>query len=1121
MHVAELLNRGILGSNAGTFKERTFNPVPMDNITSPEYSPRFFETFPTMWATAYAFEKSLRKRDNAAVREWASLLMLQYFRYADFVWIDGDDLALRAGPNLSAALSGSFPPKGFERLGVLRMNDGTVVGAYYPTVVFFPSRGRAGWRKSALLEPFLTSSNALDWERCKAQFLTDAVARNAFNAHLKAVASAVGGSLGDVLDDFRVAAFATAPAGGVRELDPGTPEAWLPNPPKPRVLLDSYPLRRFDPATRRTRYYLVGGLPTPAGWMSTQIMAGMPTPSQYVRAEGSEHAIYVRFGGDWIRCPLEEGDEVIALEDLLLQDAPYFCAVNGRSHPSKIKPLHRVGNRDTGGIFSDFAPEEVGVLLAPLRTAFLEHFPEVMRDAGKRVVPSIDRAGESVTWTVTVLDREIRITTNPIRSLRLPDMKLALWPPKVCDLWRLYVARGTGVEKAKCGRLALVDETGRMGDVVELEEDVYISVLQDASRPNRPRGLVLLDPSDEERGVFFLSDLPEQSVDLGTHVGLAVDFGTSNTCLARQLQGRKPESLAFDLSPEMLWGERPALETPGFVPFDWAGGKGFFPTILLSRKSVKDEFERLKVTQIRPDHLFKVDLVGLHLGVDKGLVHGEFDALWNVHANMKWRLDDPHPWRSVFLATALLYAHAQVCFGDGAMVHDYVFTFPLAFSAGERKTFHADAKVTVSRIREFCYGSGYPLPETNYNAGIDESTAIAASAMAVSVGSIVEVFVDVGGGTTDLAIRHDNKFLVLDSVRVAGNAFFQFAAANFDSSVDPHGCEDFKSHLARLLLRDGASEFPEGVLKKSKLDLATFYSLAINSLDDREFHEKEAAILERGMGRPSYQLYRSVLFFRHLLAYALLQSCAAVVGHRLKPANGFSLILGGNGWGLLLFGELERSKDELLREARTMLGRLKHLLADSLTEEERPFLEDLTVSDVTLLNEHDLSQSKTAVAKGALLCHKRNGASARNGSTQPYAGITIDQLRINAFDPVRVRWCERWGFNELSAKVGGSFDQMSAFGLEVSRDLSRPLDPVLSLFTRLANSENKAEDPLPQEDWVRLNGLLSRGDDYLDEKRKPRYSPVNYFLSRLLYPSDQDPYFLDKIAQLTGTFRRR
>ena len=76
-------------------RKRGFRSIATDNIGSPEYNSKYFETFPTAWATAYAFRKSLeadpKEREGAtdsaeiemaatvATIEWATLFLLHYF----------------------------------------------------------------------------------------------------------------------------------------------------------------------------------------------------------------------------------------------------------------------------------------------------------------------------------------------------------------------------------------------------------------------------------------------------------------------------------------------------------------------------------------------------------------------------------------------------------------------------------------------------------------------------------------------------------------------------------------------------------------------------------------------------------------------------------------------------------------------------------------------------------------------------------------------------------------------------------------------------------------------------------------------------------------------------------
>src|SRR5205085_714529 len=110
------------------------------------------------------------------------------------------------------------------------------------------------------------------------------------------------------------------------------------------------------------------------------------------------------------------------------------------------------------------------------------------------------------------------------------------------------------------------------------------------------------------------------------------------------------------------------------------------------------------------------------------------------------------------------------------------------------------------------------------------------------------------------------------SIKVAGRTFFRFAEDNFKGE-EKAGASQFKKHLGSLL-NDTDREFsPKGLV----VDLGTFYSLRINRLDDETFKEKELDILKKTMGSPSYQLYRTKLFFRHIIAYGLLQASAALV----------------------------------------------------------------------------------------------------------------------------------------------------------------------------------------------------------------------------------------------------
>lgn len=1138
----EFLNAGILGGGAGVPTRRGFRAISTEYIGSPDYNPEFFEIFPTAWASAYAFVKSLGADDAAAeagngaaarpadervaaaaTDEWMALFLLHYFGVVHLTAYTREALEKDYDKDLWMALSGTYPSErggGLGAVKLLQTHEHTVVGAYYPEVIFFPSRGRGRWAEDKALAGYLVAGS-LSWELAARQLLTSEQKRREFHEHmLRAAQLLPGQTFKNKVLNFCERHF-HEPVQLSGALDPD-PVNWLDIPgnklPEPSDFIDRYPLRKANTKGGHT-YYLVAGMPQLTPWMTEPILAGC-SPYQYRQTAPFE--ITVNVGARNVKCPLEDGkDEIVMLRDLFLSDPPYWCKV-GRAaagYTAKIRTLHKVELRDPV-----LKQEEVAICLAPVRREFLEHFPETFRNL-KNVSPTPDVQRPNVEWVFPVPGKtatyEVRWHTTPIGQREMPNTTVALWPPKVSRDWTLYAAYGTGSKEA-CGRWHLVSEKGAQGEPIALEEEEYISILQPTGLSNTPRALLFTDNNDNERGVLFLADMEEQrlSAGEGSKVTLSVDFGTSNTCLAYKsgLAGKgdnKSTILKCRLSPQMLWGEPRLNEVPGFVPFRWGGAKGFFPTLLLSRRSAS-RLDEVTPDQIGIKHLFNVDIPGLHAGMEEPLYSGRFNPYWESHSKMKWDLDIKTPWRSLFLGLTLLYAHAEVFFGgtEGARISRYIFTFPLAFGETDRREFHAEARQAIQKVRHFCYGI-QPLPDKTdfeYVESVDESTAIAKAVRAGAASTAMEVFVDVGGGTADIAVRSSNEFLVLDSVKVAGSTFFRIAEKNFDGGVA--GASTFRRHLARVLLGSADVEIDPN---KLFLDLGTFYSLAINGLGNDDFRKREAKVLQEGMGTHSYQRYRTRLLFRHLLAYALIQACAAAVDAKLKLDEGIKLILGGNAWGLLLFAELPRRRAKLEEEASAILRLLKETLRDAVPADERPYIESLSIAAVELLNETDLSKAKTDVAVGAINASEDRRAGRGNGDEAvPYTGITIKNLSVNDRPPINVRWRDRWGFEELKRKLG-QMDAIKRATFEQPRGLRQALDPVLSVFTCLGNTARTDQDNMPGETWRDINAELCQELSMLEGNRLGR-APINYFISKILYPEDEQRDYLDTLAEENGNF---
>jgi hypothetical protein len=1119
----EFLNAGILGGSAGVPDKRGFRAVTTESIGSPDFNKSYLETFPTAWASAYAFERQLEFEEHnyatdndaliPATEEWASLLLLHYFGLVHIAEHTRDDIEKNYDKDLWPALDGTYPSSksGGLLIRLLETNNHTILGGYYPEIIFFPSRNRSAWAEDKTIQSYL-EGNKLSWALCARSLLTDDQKKHDFHMHLMRVTAILPGkTLIDRLQHFCEKYFQVAiQVEGKLGKDP---VAWdIPGnmPPDSLEYLERYPLKKLNKNGGQT-YYLVYGMPHPAPWMTTVVLAGC-TPYQYQRV--SDTVISVPFRGKSVQCKLNEQDKIVMLKSLFLSDAPYWCKVprNSDAYTANTRPIHKVELRDPV-----LTQNEVAICLAPIKREFLEHFPESFANVQTiTAIPHLQKA--LVEWTFPVLGKEIKWESTPAVSTEMPRSSIALWPPKVSRKWKLYVIFGTGTKEAS-GRWHLIDENGSKGSLLELEVNgaEYISLLQGPGRPNSPKALLLTDSDEKERGILFLADLQEQAIDVDVKAALSVDFGTSNTCLAYKKQDSS-SVLKFKLSPGMLWGEQSLLENPGFVPFDWGSPKGFYPTILLSRRS-DHHLEELRAESIQIEHLFKIDLPGLHYDMEEPLLSGALDKTWKPHMNMKWDLDNPTPWRSLFLGLSLLYAHAELFFdrNQGAMIDKYIFTFPLAFTDNDRRGFHAEAKSMITRVRQFCYGTD-PLSDKldgKYIDNIDESTAVASSAWIEPASTTMEVFIDVGGGTGDIAIRHGESYLVLDSIRVAGSTFFRFAKKNFDPNFLLKGASEFKKDLLRILSRTGNKDNQEFELKEDILDFNTYYSLSINRLTDEEFRRREAKVLEGGKGTSAFQPYRSLLFFRHILAYALLQACAAVIDKKIRLEDGIKLILSGNAWGLMVFADLPRSQKKLNEEAKKILSLLKAQLIKSVDKEDFAYLEALKIFRVELLNEEDLSKAKTGVALGALNADSDSRSILEE--MRPYTGITLKGLRINKFAPFDVQWSNRWGFEEFKEKAG-AMDQITAVKFEEPKSMKTPLDSVLSIFTALGNVSRNDEDNMPQEVWADMNAALCRRVARLEGNRLGP-SPINFFLSTVLYPQDGQRDFLDTLAEENGNFK--
>lgn len=354
--MSNYINSGIVGDSITTGSKRGFRAVPKASIEKPNYDAKFFETFPTVWAAAYAFSRELTDKQtdgntqlSPAMEEWVSLFLLHYVGAVHLETIGLEELKNNKlyDKDLWLALSGTYPAAGngiapFDGLHLLRTENRTTVGAYYPEVVFFPARGRARWSGDDKLRPYL-ERNRLSWQLCSAAFLTTPSDREQFMNHLLLVArrSPTNDNLRRRLRGFA----ATRLAGNNFNLETwqseydieAHPTTWKHMPyigrRQPDRLLGEYPLRKPKPdGSGGFIYYLVNDMKAEA-WMA-QIN---PSPAQFVKTNESQ--ITVNHAGKQIVCTLKPEDEIVELKSLFLEKSPAWCAAPTDTHASLINSV--------------------------------------------------------------------------------------------------------------------------------------------------------------------------------------------------------------------------------------------------------------------------------------------------------------------------------------------------------------------------------------------------------------------------------------------------------------------------------------------------------------------------------------------------------------------------------------------------------------------------------------------------------------------------------------------------------------------------------------------------------------------------------------------------------------
>jgi hypothetical protein len=608
---------------------------------------------------------------------------------------------------------------------------------------------------------------------------------------------------------------------------------------------------------------------------------------------------------------------------------------------------------------------------------------------------------------------------------------------------------------------------------------------------------MLFETDNNPRGVFFLRSLSEVGAIAGS-ADLGFDFGTSNTCLAYKLSGTdRAKVLKFTLTPKMVWGRTPT-ELPGFVPFRWHD-KDFFSTILMSDAG-KHDFEVIQAANIKPSDLFlDIDIPTLHLGLKEPLALGKFAQSWNIHHDLKWK--QPAILRDLFLSLTLLFAHAELLFNETHRykVNKCVFTFPLAFDNSRLTTFHSKTRDVYQRVYQMCYAK----PPQDHCGFMSESEAVAASQPATEAN--VDLFIDIGGGSTDIAVSYPKSgFNALDSVELAGNKFFELIWQHFSGKEASN--KQLRTDLS-LLLTGQKQELTITKENENYLEkiggLGSFYSFLISERSQSDLAESERQVRE--VGTEYYQHFRSRWFYEHVLTYGLIQACAAALSAKELPRD-IRILCTGNGWGMLTLAKWEKTKHQIQELAEGILDLLKDKLRGRPgVAEDR--LNNLQIGEIAFIGEEgsNAAQGIRYTAKSAVACGAIDSDGHRTavaGDPSSFTGLTLDRVTVGderGTVSVAREWKDRWEFKSFADPLRKEIDsatltQIDKFEFTI-KDSAAPFDPLLKIFFNTYQLDKSWVERM----WRDLNDMTLIPRAYTAQSSRMPPSPLNRFLAEALY----------------------
>lgn len=405
------------------------------------------------------------------------------------------------------------------------------------------------------------------------------------------------------------------------------------------------------------------------------------------------------------------------------------------------------------------------------------------------------------------------VPVNPERppineNAAFPGVHLVMWPDVPYKAWKRYFLRFGGDPEAaapafhparelRVFALASPELGGARPEWVPLDalgSDGRTRFGCVESRPSR----VAVEFGSRAGGIWEIPEASYDSYPEGIATKIAVDFGTSNTCIAT---GEDDRQEFIPINPCDLFVIR-GSGLPERMSFadTWPPRQGFgkskalLPTELLTRERINEvRMQAGRLRQWRP----VVDY-----GIPSGGGQVEFNEDEHIIAEFKWdqRIQDgvlrgyAQELQKRYIEFVMLFGLAQLAHSHklGSRVNAR-FSYPLAFDKGQYDKFNAVLGEVTQAVGQMT-GLNISLDPL-----VDESRAAASAIIPFGKACL---YVDIGGGSSDIAldvIRLENN---TERPRYKYVASFQYAGGALVDAFDGGRCLSVSVNTFRRMIRE-------------------------------------------------------------------------------------------------------------------------------------------------------------------------------------------------------------------------------------------------------------------------------------------------------------------------------